>query len=316
MSNGVPSRADSVVAPPAKGAGFAAWKPFLAPILISCILTVGHFWYGILDGQGGTGTLLAILSAIALEIVLSKYATGKWPRLVFLSSCYITGISVGIIVRSNYLWPYVACSWLSISSKYALRIKNRHLWNPSNLGVSLMLLLTADQVAPLSQQWGNDIWVPTIILTLGALILFSLGRLHISLTYVAAFIVLSWGRSLIQERPWISEVALLTAPAYMLFICFMITDPKTTTCTKGRRCAVAVLVAVVETIFRLNDVIHAPYYALFIVAPATNLAEIWWESRRQAQIGASMPTPTAATACSMEGALLPASPTAATRSVD
>jgi enediyne biosynthesis protein E5 len=314
MSNGVPSRTDSVVAPPAKSAGFAAWKPFLAPMLISCILTVGHLWYGILDGPGGTGTLLAILSAIALEIVLSRYATGKWPRLVVLSSCYITGISVGIIVRSTFLWPYVACSWLSISSKYALRVKNRHLWNPSNLGVSLMLLLTADQVAPLSQQWGNDIWVPMIILTLGALILYSLGRLHISLTYVAAFVALSWVRSLIQERPWISEVALLTAPAYMLFICFMITDPKTTTCTKGRQCAVAVLVAVVETLFRLAGQIHAPYYALFIVAPATNLAEIWWESRRKAQTCASTLEPTATAACSVEAPVAPASPAAVGRS--
>jgi len=316
MSNGVPSRTDSVVAPPSKGGGFAAFKPFLAPILISCILTVGHLWYGILDGPGGTGTLLAILSAIALEIVLSRYATGKWPRLVVLSSCYITGISVGIIVRSTFLWPYIACSWLSISSKYALRFKNRHLWNPSNLGVSLLLFLTPQAVAPLSQQWGNDIWVPVIILTLGALILYSLGRLHISITYVAAFVALSWIRSLIQERPWISEVALLTAPAYMLFICFMITDPKTTTCSKGRQCAVAILVAVVETLFRLAGEIHAPYYALFIVAPVTNLAEIWWDSRRQAPTSTSMPKPAAAAACSVETPAAPASPAAVGRSAD
>ncbi len=261
-------------------AGFAAFKPFLAPILISCILAVGHFWYGILDGRGGIGTALAILSSVALELVLGRYATGKWPPLLALSSCYITGISVGIIVRSNFLWPYVICSWLSISSKYALRINNRHLWNPSNLGVSLLLLLTPEAVAPLSQQWGNDIWVPVIILSLGALILYSIGRLHISVTYVVTFAFLSWVRSLIQGRPWISEVALLTAPAYMLFICFMITDPKTTTRTFFRQCLVAILVAVVETILRLMEVIHAPYYALFIVAPTTNLCEIWWERRQ------------------------------------
>src|SRR5439155_18920820 len=50
MSNGAPGRtAPAVGVPATPHAGFAAFKPFLAPILISFILAVGHFWYGILD---------------------------------------------------------------------------------------------------------------------------------------------------------------------------------------------------------------------------------------------------------------------------
>src|SRR5262249_12792588 len=125
-----------------------------------------------------------------------------------------------------------------------------------------------------------------IIGTLGSLILYTLGRLHISLTYIAAFFVLSLVRSSVTGRPWESEIAPLTSPAYMLFICFMITDPKTTTRTWRRQCAVAGLVAVVEFCLRLYGGLilhqadmHAPYYALFIVAPVTNLIEICWDSR-------------------------------------
>jgi hypothetical protein len=222
------------------------------------------------------------------------------------------GISVGILVRSNHLWPYIVCSLLSISSKYALRVKNRHLWNPSNLGVSLLLLLAPESVSPLSQQWGNEIWPLVIIMTLGSLILLSLGRLHISLTYVAAFTALSlvrtgvnaewsWGA---MELWWWSEIALLTQPSYQLFIFFMITDPKTTTRTWRRQCAVAVLVAVVETLLRLyggrlfidKADVHAPYYALSIAAPLTNLLEIWWDSlhpRRKPSLPAPASLPAA-----------------------
>jgi Na+-transporting NADH:ubiquinone oxidoreductase subunit NqrB len=270
---------------PKKEGGFARFKPYLAPLLITCILAIGNIQYRILEGHAGlsadatllNGTVLAILTSILAELVLSRTVTGRWPHL---ASCYITGISVGILVRSTYVWPYVVCSLLSITSKYALRVKGRHLWNPSNLGVSVLLFLAADAVAPLSQQWGNDIWVPLIILTLGSLILYSLGRLHITATYVAAFVVLSYVRSQIAQTPFEYEVGLLTAPAYLLFMFFMITDPKTTTHTRRRQCAVAVLVAVVETILRLAREIHAPYYALFIVAPVTNLLEIWYPARK------------------------------------
>jgi hypothetical protein len=63
---------------------------------------------------------------------------------------------------------------------------------------------------------------------------------------------------------------------FQLYIFFMITDPKTTTKYRWSQTLVAMLVAVVETALRLlfKDV-HSLYHALFIVAPITNLAEIY-----------------------------------------
>jgi Na+-translocating ferredoxin:NAD+ oxidoreductase RnfD subunit len=248
---------------------------FLAPVLITCILAIGDYQYQILESYGRTAA--AILSAIALELVLGRWVTGRWPHL---ASAYITGISVGILLRSTLWWPFILCSLLSISSKYALRVHGRHLWNPSNLGMSVLLFLAPTAVASLSQQWGNDVWPLLVIWLLGGIILYRIGRLHITLTYVAAFIVLSWVRSVWSGAQWINEVAPLTGPMYQLFIFFMITDPATTTRTWRRQCVVAALVAVAETILRLNQVIYAPYYALFIVSPLTNLLEIWWTIRQ------------------------------------
>jgi Na+-translocating ferredoxin:NAD+ oxidoreductase RnfD subunit len=254
---------------------------FLAPVLITGILLVGQLSFGILESY--TRTLLAIGSSILMELILGRLITGKWPHL---ASAYITGISVGILIRSPALWPYVLCSLISITSKYAIRWRGRHLWNPSNLGVSAMLFLAPATVAGLSIQWGNALWPLLVIWLLGSLIIWRLRRFHICATYVVSFLVLSGVRSAITGDPWLATVAPITGPMYQLFVFFMITDPKTTVRTKREQCAVAFLVAVVEALLRLNRVVHAPYYALFLVGPAANAIEIWWNSRRQAGVAA------------------------------
>jgi hypothetical protein len=55
---------------------------------------------------------------------------------------------------------------------------------------------------------------------------------------------------------------------YQLFIFFMVTDPKTTVRSKRWQCVVVACVALVEMALRLNEVVYAPFYALFLVGPA------------------------------------------------
>jgi Na+-translocating ferredoxin:NAD+ oxidoreductase RnfD subunit len=247
---------------------------FLAPLLITCILLGGQLTYGILESY--PKTLLAIMTAIAMELVLARLFTGKWPHL---ASAYISGISVGILVRSPALWPYMLCSMISITSKYVLRMRDRHIWNPSNFGICAMLVLAPMAVATLSVQWGNSLWPMIVIWALGSVIIWRLKRFHITATYVVSFILFAFVRSLITGHTFQAEVAPITGPMYQLFVFFMITDPKTTVRSKAAQCAVAVGVAFVETILRLMQIVHAPYYALFLVGPTANLIEIWLTSR-------------------------------------
>jgi hypothetical protein len=249
---------------------------YLPPLLITAILLVGQLSFGILESY--TRTLLAIGTSILAELVLSRVLVGRWPDL---ASAYITGISVGILIRSPFYWPYALCSLISITSKYAIRWKGRHLWNPSNLGVSATLFLAPATAASLSIQWGNALWAMLVIWALGSLIILRLKRFHICATYVASFFAFSAVRSAITGDPWLSTVAPITGPMYQLFVFFMITDPRTTVRAKWGQCLVAFLVAAVEAILRLERVVHAPYYALFLVGPTANLIEIWWTGRKK-----------------------------------
>jgi len=236
---------------------------------------VGHLSFGILESYKKTG--MAIAASLLTELVLGRIFTGKWPNL---ASAYITGISVGILVRSPAFWPYAVCAVVSIMSKYVLRIKGRHIWNPSNFGISVLLFLAPEVVASLSIQWGNYLLPMVVIWILGSVIIWRVRRFHITGTYVACFIVFAFLRSHITGSPWPSEIAPLTGPMYQLFIFFMITDPKTTVRSKFWQCVVVSLVALVEMILRLSQVVYAPFYALFLVGPAALLIEMWFDSRR------------------------------------
>jgi enediyne biosynthesis protein E5 len=259
----------------------ALWKRLLdsrytPPVFITLILLVGNLSFGILESY--QKTLLAIVTAIVTEMALGRIFLGKWPHP---SSAYITGISVGILVRSPALWTFALCAALSITSKYTLRLRGRHLWNPSNFGICALLFLASDWVAGLSIQWGNNFASLVVIWVLGSLILWRAKRFHITLTYVVSFLLLALLRAHITGDPWQSEISPITGPMYQLFIFFMITDPKTTVRSRLGQCAVAIAVALVEFFMRLDSSIYAPLYALCLVGPAAMLIEMWTDARRK-----------------------------------
>lgn len=254
---------------------FSMENRYLAPMLITSILLIGQISYGLLESFSRTA--LAIATAMLCELVLGRLFYGKFPRL---ASSYISGISVGILIRSPLFWPYALCSAISITSKYVIRWKGQHLWNPSNFAICVLLLLAPEAVSTLSIQWGNAIYPMLIVWLLGALITWRVQRFHITATYVLSFLAFAALRGLVTGHGFLAEVAPITGPMYQLFIFFMITDPRTTVKPKWAQCLVAFLVAAMEMVLRLAENIHAPYYALTIVGPAALAFEIWRPTRK------------------------------------
>src|SRR5450755_717279 len=169
---------------------FSLDNRYIAPMFITCILIAGHLSFGILESYKKTG--IAIVASILTELLLARIFMGKWPNI---ASAYITGISVGILVRSPAFWPYVLCAVISIMSKYVLRVHVRHIWNPSNFGISVLLFLAPAAVAGLSIQWGNYLLPMIVVWILGSITIARLHRFNITGTYVACFIVFALLRS-------------------------------------------------------------------------------------------------------------------------
>jgi len=249
---------------------------YIMPALITVILLVGQLSFGILESYPQTITAIGV--SILFEIALSYYTRGTFPHL---ASAYISGISVGILTRSPEFWTFALCAAIATTSKYVIRVKGRHIWNPSNFAISMMLLIAPFAYSTLSIQWGNNIYAMLVIWTLGSIIIYRLGRFHITLTYVLSFVFFAFIRSFINDQPFLAELAPLTGPMYQLFIFFMITDPATTVrSSKKVQMFIAFMIAFAEMILRLSENVHAPYFALFIVGPIANLIEIWWNPRK------------------------------------
>jgi len=263
-----------------KFSNFQYNKGYIPPILITAILLAAHISFGILEDYKKLG--LAIVASFLTELVLYRAITGKWRNL---NSAYISGISVGILIRSPMYWPYALCSMLTITSKYVLRYRGSHIWNPSNFGIVAMLLLASDSVAVLSIQWGNNMWAMAVIWIVGSVSIWRLKRFHICGTYVISFLAFAFVRTWFTGDPFLSEVAPITGPMYQLFVFFMITDPVTTVRSKKGQYAVAFLIALVEMILRLFEAVYAPFYALFIVGPIAMIIEKEWKARQVQESG-------------------------------
>lgn len=220
---------------------------YLIAFLITLVLLAAQLRYHMVGGY--SRLLLSLGVCVATEAALSWFDRGK---VVNLLSAYISGISLTLLTKpqGGAMWPFVLGGFLAIASKYVVQYRGQHLWNPTNFAICALLLLAPERVSVLSHQFGNDVTTNLVIWAFGLVIAARVGVLHITLTYVIAFLLLNSGRALFVGQPVLPEIAAITGPMYQLFLFFMITDPRTI--VKGRRpqIVVAVIIAVVETLIR------------------------------------------------------------------
>jgi Na+-translocating ferredoxin:NAD+ oxidoreductase RnfD subunit len=238
---------------------------YLIAFLITLVLLAAQVRYHVL---GSYDRLVVALGVCMLtEALLSWFDRGK---VVNLLSAYISGISLTLLLKpqGGALWPFMLGGFLAISSKYVLRYRDNHLWNPTNFAVAALLLLAPDRVSVLSHQFGNDLTTNLVIWTFGLIIAARVGVLHITLTYVASFLLLNSVRATLLGQPVLPEIAPITGPMYQLFVFFMITDPRTIVRGRRRQITVAILIAVMETLIRFASDKGWPLPTAFNVAPA------------------------------------------------
>jgi len=259
---------------------------YLVSFLITLVLVLGEARYGILGGYDRLAVALGV--CVATELALSRWVRGRFANP---QSAYITGISLALLIkpRVDLLWPFALGGFLGIASKYVLQYRGRHLWNPSNFAIALLVVAAPASVAILSRQWGNDLATNAVIWCFGLLIASRVRMLHVTLTYVACFVALAALRHWVVGGPLLAEIAPITGPMYQLLIFFMITDPKTTVSTVRGRIIVAAAVAVAEAAIRLAGDLHVPalnalypappILALAIVGPVANLIDLYRTGR-------------------------------------
>lgn len=208
--------------------------------------------------------------------VLSQFI---WLKIVGgnmmgLKSAIITGLGICLILQSDSLLTLIAATVLSISSKFLIRIKNKHLFNPNNFGIIVSILVFQDAwISP--GQWGSNAMFLFVLTILGGFILFKVKRLDICLVFLGALFLMEYGRTVLYQG-WEMDVLIhkFSSGTLLLFTFFMITDPMTTPNSRKSRIIWALTLAGI-TFFMSNwmQLYTAPIWVLFFMTPITVLLD-------------------------------------------
>lgn len=202
-------------------------------------------------------------------------------------SALISGLSLCLLLRTNHLGLALAAAVVTIASKFLLRWRGKHLFNPTNLGLVAMMLATDSRVWVSPGQWGNVAFFAFLMVCLGGLVVMRAARSDVTLAFLGCYLGLVIGRSLWLGEPLTIPLHRLQSGALLLFAFFMISDPKTTPDSRAGRLIFAALVAwgawfVQFQLFRTNGLL----WSLAVFSCAVPLidwllpgARYRWESR-------------------------------------
>jgi Na+-transporting NADH:ubiquinone oxidoreductase subunit NqrB len=189
---------------------------------------------------------ISAANAVAMLTVslLTQYACTRIWRLPAFDprSALISGLSLCLLLRTNYLSLAVLAAVVTIASKFVIRIWSKHIFNPTNFGVVLMMLATgAVWVSP--GQWGNAVFFGFLMACLGGLVVNRAARSDVTFAFIAFYMAMVFGRSWYLGEPMTIPIHRLQSGALLLFTFFMISDPRTTPNSRAGRILFGFLVA-------------------------------------------------------------------------
>ena len=219
---------------------------------------------------------VTILTAIVSQLVLSKIFK---ISLNSIKSAIITALGICILLNCSSIAIFIFATLVAISSKFFIRIKNKHIFNPSHIGIVAALLFTSQAwVSP--GQWGSNMEL-LFFIGVGALFLiFKVGRVDIAFTFLGSILLLAFTYNILYLGwPMDFLTHKMLNGSLLIFSFFMITDPMTTPNDKKARRIWAVLLAVIT--FVLSGFMYlqtAPIWALLILIPFTPLFDKKWKA--------------------------------------
>ena len=225
----------------------------------------------------GVGWLGFELSLAQILVTLSIALTTQWLLTLLgatgfeARSALISALSLCLLLRVESVLIAALAAALAIASKFALRWRGSHLFNPTAFAISVLLLST-DAAWIATGQWGHAALAILVVTGLGLMVLTRARRIDIALTFALAWSALILARICWYHDPLSIAVHQLSNGAVLLFCLFMLTDPRTTPSTRRARVLFAVAVATLGatvnfSLYRTDGLI----LALTLCAPLTPL---------------------------------------------
>lgn len=198
--------------------------------------------YGVfgLDFEVRAATAATILAA-ALGTQLACTRIFGLPRFD-PNSALISGLSLCLLLRTGSLPLAALAGAAAIASKFLLRWRGKHLFNPTNFAL-VALMLFSDRVWVSPGQWGSAAYFAFLVACLGGLVIRRAERSDVTYAFLAFYAAVLFGRALWLGDPVAIPLHQLQNGAFLIFAFYMISDPKTTPDSRAGRILFAALVA-------------------------------------------------------------------------
>jgi hypothetical protein len=232
---------------------------------------------------------VAVGTAIAMQIFLewvdaganrrpARYRGGLVNFLNFLPPAIIAGSACSMLLFPNdRLWPFAFAAALSISSKVLFRAPlpngaTQHVFNPSNLGVTVtLILLPWVGVAP-PYHFANrvegaaNLVIPVFILATGIFLHWMFTkRLPLIVAFLSAFVLQALARSWLFGMPWRVGLMPMLGAAFVVFTLYMIPDPATSPLGGKAQVAYGAAIPLVYAFLISNHQVYGVFVSLVIV---------------------------------------------------
>ena len=216
---------------------------------------------------GAAQIVTIILTVLAVQCLATRLAGAgvfEWK------SALISGLALCLLLRTNFLWLAAAGAGAAVGSKFLLRWRGKHLFNPTNFAL-VLLLSCADGCAWVSPgQWGSVTFFAFLFVCLGGLVVSRAGRADVALSFLLFYLGLVFARSVWLGEPMAIPLHRTQSGALLLFAFFMISDPRTTPDSRPGRIVFALLVAtgawyVQFRLFRTNGLLWSLALSAWLV---------------------------------------------------
>jgi len=210
------------------------------------LLILGYFNANIYLSWYTLGIILVF--TFLLEYLFSLYEKTKIHHFPF--SSLTTAIGVVFMMVSAQYWVYFVVITLALLQKHFLHLKAGHIFNPSNFALIMALLLFYDKAHIVLGQLGDDAWLLYIVLCIGTVILWQAKRWMISLVFVLSYLVFQYIFIVALDPLIIFEdiYERFYSISFVVFILFMLTDPRTTPTKIWKQVLFALSVALTATL--------------------------------------------------------------------
>jgi Na+-transporting NADH:ubiquinone oxidoreductase subunit NqrB len=226
--------------------------------------------------------LVSFATQLLFESIAGKKEIPLHKRIPFaLPSVIISSFGLSLLLKTNDIEIAALAAFVSIASKFLIRVKGKHIFNPSAFGIVVGVFVTGKAwFSP--GQWGSGAVILFGVCCLGFIVATRIQKLDTSIAFLGTFAGLLFIRQVIYLGwPLDFFVQSVSTGSLLLFSFFMITDPKTIPDHRWARVCWCVAIACISfylATFRFMN--GAPILVLVLAQPLVPLMDKFFKAKK------------------------------------